>query len=112
MSREERERLHDILEAIDAVRDHAAVSDNSPPQLVRDAILYRLVIIGEAAKFLPEEVRVRQPQINWRGIAGLRDLLTHEYFRIERERIDEIVDKHLDPLARAVAEILGELVEE
>ena len=112
MSREERERLHDILEAIDAVRGHAAVSDNSPPQLVRDAILYRLVIIGEAAKFLPEEVRVRQPQINWRGIAGLRDLLTHEYFRIERERIDEIVDKHLDPLARAVAEILGELVEE
>lgn len=109
MSREERERLHDILEAIDAIRSHAAVAGDAPPDLVRDAILYRLVVIGEAVKALPREMLVQQSNVNWRGIAGLRDLLTHEYFRIERERIDEIVEQHLDPLGQAVEEILAEL---
>ena len=55
MSREERERLHDMLEAIDAIRSHAAVVDKASPELVRDAILYRLVVIGEAVKALPQE---------------------------------------------------------
>lgn len=109
MSRKERQRLHDMLEAIDAIRAHAALADDAPPELVRDAILYRLVVIGEAVKALPRERLARQPNVNWRGIAGLRDLLTHEYFRIERERIDDIVEQHLDPLGHAVAEILAEL---
>lgn len=109
MSREERERLHDILEAIDAIRGHAAVADSAPPELVRDAILYRLVVIGEAVKAMPRDRLSRRPSVNWRGIAGLRDLLTHEYFRIERERIDEIIDQHLDPLDEAVGEMIAEL---
>ena len=109
MSREQRERLHDILEAIDAIRSHGALADEAPSELVRDAILYRLVVIGEAVKALPRDRLVRQSNVNWRGIAGLRDLLTHEYFRIERARIDEIVEQHLDPLEQAVGEILAEL---
>ena len=109
MSREERERLHDILEAIDAIRGHAAVADEAPPELARDAILYRLLVIGEAVKALPNELRTQRPEVNWRGIAGLCDLLTHEYFRIERERIDEIVEQHLDALEQAVGEILLQL---
>ena len=111
MSREERERLHDILGAIDAIRSHAAVADSAPPELVRDAILYRLVVIGEAVKALPPAKLARQPSVNWRGIAGLRDLLTHEYFRIERERIDEIIDQHLDPLDEAVGTMVAGLDE-
>jgi uncharacterized protein with HEPN domain len=109
VSREERDRLHDMLEAIDAIRSHAAVVDKASPELVRDAILYRLVVIGEAVKALPRERLARQPNVNWRGIAGLRDLLTHEYFRIARERIDEIIDQHLDPLEQAVDEMVAEL---
>jgi uncharacterized protein with HEPN domain len=112
VTRENRERLHDILEAIDAIRGHATVADDASPDLVRDAILYRLVVIGEAVKALPDEVRSGAPEINWRGIAGLRDLLTHEYFRIERVRIDEVVERELDPLDEAVAQLLAGLGDE
>lgn len=48
-----------------------------------------------------------QDILNWRGIAGLRDLLTHEYFRIDRKRIDEIIEHHLEPLERAVNQLLA-----
>ncbi len=40
-------------------------------------------MIGEAAKQLPIEVRSRYPDVNWRGLAGLRDELAHQYFRID-----------------------------
>ena len=49
----------------------------------RDAILYNLVIIGEAVKALGAATTARRADIPWRQIAGLRDLPAHEYFRIE-----------------------------
>lgn len=109
MTRDERERLDDIWEAIQRIRK--AVS--SGPQTVeaeaiaRDATLYNLVIIGEAVKHLGEEPKARHPDIPWRRIAGLRDLLTHEYLRIEMAAIREIVDRDLGPLERAIADIRG-----
>ncbi len=109
MSREERERLHDILEAIDAIRGHLAAGETSAPEVVRDAILYRLVVIGEAVKALPEDLTASKPEISWKGISGLRDILTHEYFRVDRARIDEILEQHLDPLEAAVGELLEDL---
>jgi uncharacterized protein with HEPN domain len=108
VSREHRERLHDVLEAVGAIRGHAASLKLAPAEIVRDAILYRLVVIGEAVKAIPEPMRAERPDVNWRGIAGLRDLLTHEYFRIDAERIDELLGKQLDALEQAVGELLAD----
>ncbi len=58
-------------------------------------------------KGLGEETRALRPDIPWREIAGLRDLLTHEYFRIAMAEIDGIVQRDLPPLDRAVREMLG-----
>lgn len=72
---------------------------------VRDAILYNLVIIGEAVKHVGDTTREEAPDIPWRRIAGLRDLLTHEYFRIELGAIQKIVERDLRPLERAIEEL-------
>jgi uncharacterized protein with HEPN domain len=50
-----------------------------------DAVAYNLQIIGEAVKNIPEQLRDRHPQIEWRKIAGLRDILAHAYFAINDE---------------------------
>ncbi len=102
MKRTDRERLADIAEAIRAIRKHVATSP-ADAGLRRDAILYNLVILGEAVKGLSEETRALRPKIPWRQIAGLRDLLAHEYFRIDMAEITKIIERDLAPLEQAVA---------
>jgi len=104
VSRSDRERLEDLAEALTAI--HAHLESQVPSDVKRDAILYNLMIVGEAVKGLAEETRSRYPDIPWKQIAGLRDLLTHEYFRIDMDEIDKIVERDLAPLAEAVRTLL------
>lgn len=106
MKRAERERLEDIRDAILAIRAHAASTDLSK-RLRRDAILYNLVIVGEAVKGLDTGTTARRPEIPWGQVAGLRDLLTHEYFRIDMTEIDKIIEHDLGPLEAAINDLLA-----
>ena len=101
MKRGDRERLDDIADAIRTIRAHAA-DRGSDERLRRDALLYNLLILGEAVKALGEETRARRPEIPWRQIAGLRDLLAHEYYRIDVAEIDSIIEHDLTPLQSAI----------
>lgn len=55
----------------------------STNSLVQDAVVRNYEIIGEAAKNVSEEFRVQHPEIDWRGMAGFRDVLIHQYFGID-----------------------------
>ena len=112
MSRDERERLRDIRDAIGAVREHLTRADieggDAADPLLHDALLFQFVVIGEAVKNLQPETRDSQPDIPWADIAGLRDLIAHEYFRIELARVLEIVERDLPALERAIDRLLEE----
>lgn len=56
-----------------------------------DATLRNLEILGEAAKNIPEEIRQRYPDVDWRGAAGLRDTLAHAYFALDDATLWKIV---------------------
>ena len=101
MKRADRDRLDDIADAIKAIRAHS--KRRTDERLRRDAVLYNLMVLGEAVKGLSDETKARRPEIPWREIAGLRDLLAHEYYQIEIGVIDDIVARDLAPLALAVA---------
>ena len=103
MKRSDRDRLEDIADAITAIRAHS--KRRTDARLKRDALLYNLMIVGEAVKAISDETKARQPDIPWREIAGLRDLLAHEYYQIEIDVIDDIVARDLGPLAAAVAKL-------
>jgi uncharacterized protein with HEPN domain len=108
VSRDERDRLSDINEAIATIRAHLMAADghNDDP-LLHDALLFQFVVIGEAVKHLAPETRDAAPEIPWADVAGLRDLIAHEYFRINIERVLEIVDRDLPALKRAIDRLLG-----
>lgn len=112
MSRDEQARLRDISDAIVAIREHLvgagkeARGENAA--LLHDALLFQFVVIGEAVKNLAPETRESEPDIPWADIAGLRDLIAHEYFRIEIDRVLAIVERNLPPLERAIERLLGE----
>jgi len=101
VKRTDRDRLNDVADAIAAIRAHA--KRRTDERLRRDAMLYNLMILGEAVKGLSDETKARRPEVPWREIAGLRDLLAHEYYRIELSVIEDIVERDLTPLAAAIA---------
>jgi uncharacterized protein with HEPN domain len=67
-------------------------------ELVFDATLRNLEILGEAAKGIPDEVRARHPGVDWRGIAGLRDILAHAYFALDDATLWDIVQNKVPRL--------------
>lgn len=101
MTRNVRHYLQDIIDSVAKIEEYAQSIDKAGFQAsaqVQDAILRRLEIIGEAAKKVPREVRDRYPRIPWRNMAGLRDILIHEYFGVNLGRTWKVVKEGLPAL--------------
>ena len=95
--------LEDILQAIAKTRDYVAgVTHESLAQdsMRIDAVIRNLEIIGEAAKMIPESIRVEYPNIEWKKISGLRDILAHHYFEVDLDIVWDIVQNKLPELER------------
>ncbi len=70
-------------------------------EVLHEALLRHLTIIGEAVKGIPDDLRALAPEVPWRKIAGLRDLLVHVYFGIKDEIIFEIIQNDVATLRTA-----------
>jgi uncharacterized protein with HEPN domain len=112
VSRAEHERLRDIATAIATIKAHVQRARNEPSltkdPLLHDALLYEFIVIGEAVKHVSAETRAQEPEVPWQDVAGLRDLIAHEYFHIEISRVLEIVERDLPALEKALDRLLGE----
>ena len=101
--------LEDILVAIDKIATYTeglTFEEFRNNTLRFDAVLYNLEIVGEAVKHVPVEIRKRKPEIDWRKIAGLRDIIAHQYFGVSKEIIWDVVENHLPFLKVGIADIL------
>lgn len=75
--------------------------------MVQDAVIRNLEVIGEAVKGLSEELRTANPDIPWKQIAGMRDVLIHHYFGIKLETVWQVVVEHLPGLGERVSQLLA-----
>ncbi|MCB1154305.1 DUF86 domain-containing protein [bacterium] len=105
MSRDPLAYVQDIIEACHHIRDYTTEMEfedfeNDPKTY--DAVARNLEIIGEAVKFIPLEIKQRNPQIPWQLIVGLRNILAHVYFGIDQEILWSIVTDKLDELEAAL----------
>lgn len=100
MTRADRERIADILAAIQRCQDYEPyLGSDEFASMAYDAVLRNLAVIGEAVRALPDETRAAVADVPWAAIAGLRNIVVHEYFRVNPELILDIVDHQLAPLA-------------
>ena len=105
MSRDYKVYLEDILEAIGKIRTYTAgmsADSFASDDKTLDAVLRNLEVIGEAVKCVPDEVRTQHEEVEWKKIAGLRDILIHQYFGIDAEIIWDVVQNKLPELERQI----------
>jgi uncharacterized protein with HEPN domain len=102
--------LLDIVQAADAIAE--SVGDRSfaaflADRVLRDAVLMRLIIIGEAASQLPNAVTQRYPDVSWPDMIGFRNRVVHGYFAIDWTIVWETATGDAPLVRSQVAEILA-----
>jgi uncharacterized protein with HEPN domain len=100
--------ISDILESINLIEEYTkniTEEELSKNKLTQDAIVRRFEIIGEAVKNIPNNFRDKHPNIPWREIAGLRDVLIHGYFGINLIRVWKVIKEDLPKLKKELLSI-------
>ena len=102
--------LFDILEAARLALSY--IEDKSLDTFLKDtqcqdAVIRRLEIIGEASRRLSDETRQTLPEIPWREIIGMRNMLIHDYDDIDMKIVWDTVSEHLEPLIKVLDKVVS-----
>ena len=98
MPRSEAQRLQDMRDACERIGGFLVGMDVEAFR----AVLYDLVVLGEAAKGISPETRERFPHVPWKAVAGMKDVATHQYHGIMLELVWETVTVRVPELLRAL----------
>lgn len=109
MSFDTRDYLRHMLVEAEYLVVHSArlsYQEFAGDETLRRAFVRSLEIIGEAAKRVPDDFRATCPDVDWRGMAGMRDRLVHGYFGVDFELVWDVVLTRIPELQRRLIEIL------
>ena len=106
--RRDRERLLDILEAIEKIWQHVSndLETFADDEMQQVWVIYHLQIVGEAAYGLSHKFRASHPHIPWEQMIGMRHVLVHGYFQIDLDIVWTVIRKDLPALQTAIEAIL------
>jgi len=102
-------RVQDILQAIADIHDFTNgldFDDFQDDRMRTQSVLYNFVIIGEAATNIPDEIKERHPEIPWRMMSDMRNVMAHEYFQINLKVVWKTIHRSLPPLVPCLRAIL------
>jgi uncharacterized protein with HEPN domain len=101
--------IEDILESIRLIKNYVenmGFDDFKNDRKTIDAVVRNFEIIGEASRFIPDAIKEKYENADWKGIVGLRNRIAHEYFDISLSIVWHIVMKELPTLENQMKEIL------
>ena len=108
MKKDVRPYLKDILDSMGKIEEYTkeiTEKDFYENTQIQDSVLRRLEIIGEAVKNIPKDFRNKEPEVPWKKIAGIRDVLIHEYFGVNLKRIWKVIKEDMLILKKQILEI-------
>jgi len=111
-SRSSRERIKDILKAINSIQLHTrnmGFDEFCQNETLIKAVLYDLIIIGEAAINIPIETQALAPELPWRLMSDMRNIATHEYFQVNLRITWSTIHENLPPLIKPLQKLQTKL---
>jgi uncharacterized protein with HEPN domain len=112
VSRNIRLYLDDIVEACDKVGRYTlglTFEQFRNTEIVVDAVTRNLELIGEASKSVPDELRSKYPDVPWRKMTGLRDVVVHGYFWVDVQLLWDIVQREVPIVRQKIGAIIAVL---
>lgn len=102
------ERLRDIQEAIERITKYTSQGRElfDRDELVQTWVVHHLEIIGEAARSIPQDFKNLHPEIPWKQISGMRNILIHVYFGVDKDIVWAVVERDLPVLKVGIRAIL------
>jgi uncharacterized protein with HEPN domain len=107
--RDWRFRVRDILAAVHAVAEYTdgmTYEEFAADGRTRDAVVRNLMTMGESVRWIPDVVLSRHPEVPWRTLRGMRNVVVHEYFGIDDGILWQTVRGDLPPLAPLLEDVL------
>ena len=100
--------LESIRDGLERIAEYTATGEEAfmASRLIQDGVIRNLEVIGEATKNLSSELRDATPTSPWRQIAGMRDVLIHDYLKVNLARVWRTVAMDLPPLRAVVSQLL------
>jgi uncharacterized protein with HEPN domain len=109
--RDDRESLLDILDSISLIEKYLLLNKDlyHLNEMELMGIVRCIEIIGEASRCLSEDCKNKYNQVPWRQISNMRNILVHQYFEIDTDRVESVIKKNIPELKVSVEEILKQL---
>ena len=106
--------IKDIIEYMERAENH--IKNFQFDQFLKDdktcdAVIRCIEVIGEATKNIPEEIRISNPSISWRDLAGMRDKIIHSYFTVDFETVWLVIKEDIPRLKPMVKKVLEKMEE-
>ena len=110
--RNDPKRLRDILQAIDTIFKYVGNRDMEAffaDMMAYHAVIYNIMIMGEAANMLTFEFREKHSETQWKQITNMRNFLIHGYHNVEEDLVWEAISVGLPPIREQIAKYLEEI---
>jgi uncharacterized protein with HEPN domain len=110
--KDDRLYVHHIIECVRRIGHYCATGKSAflESELIQDAVLRNLQTLAESTQRISDELKALHPEVDWRAIAGFRNVLVHDYLGINLDRVWEIVSVHLPVLASQMEAIRNKVI--